>query len=184
LADFREAARLDPKRVTALTAQGDVLRKRGDYDKAIAIYDRVIKSDPTRPATYKLRADAYAEKGDRKRAMADIDRALKVTWKADLLKVRGELRLADGDLAGVAHDADAMLKLQADNADALALRGAVLARKQDSTRRSRPTGTTRWRWACAGGSISPKATASARSSTSIAPSPSAASARRSTARAP
>ncbi len=46
---------------------------------------------------------------------APISRALKFTWNADLLKVRGELRLDDGDIAGVVHDADAMLKLQPAN---------------------------------------------------------------------
>ena len=45
--------------------------------------------------------------------------------------MRGELRLDDGDIDGVMHDADAMLKLDADNAAALALRGAALTRKKD-----------------------------------------------------
>ncbi len=68
--------------------------------------------------------------------MDDISRALKFTWNADLLKVRGALRLDDGDLAGVVHDADAMLKLNPQNADAFALRGAALARKKDYAARS------------------------------------------------
>ena len=81
-----------------------------------------------------MRAEVYAAKGERKRAMADINRALKFTWDADFLKVRGELRLDDGDIDGALHDADAMLKLDADNAAALALRGAAFARKKDYDR--------------------------------------------------
>ena len=61
--------------------------------------------------------------------MDDISRALKFSWNADLLKTRGALRLDDGDLAGAAHDADAILKLKPQSADAFALRGAAFARK-------------------------------------------------------
>src|ERR1700742_868733 len=39
LADYQEAARLDPKNVPALNAQAGVWRKKGDYGKAIAAYD-------------------------------------------------------------------------------------------------------------------------------------------------
>jgi tetratricopeptide (TPR) repeat protein len=131
LTDYRAAERLDPKSVAALTAEGGIWRKKGDLDKAIAAYDRALATHDRRPATYKLRAEAYAAKGERKRAMADIGRALKFTWNVDLLKTRAALRLDDGDMAGVVHDTDAILKADANNADALALRGAALARKKD-----------------------------------------------------
>ncbi len=88
-------------------------------------------ADQNMPSTYKLRAEAYAAKGDRNRAMSDISRALKFSWDANFLKVRGALRLEDGDLDGVVHDADAMLKIQPDNKAALSLRGAAFARKKD-----------------------------------------------------
>ena len=134
LADYQQAARLDPKNVAALNAQAGIWRKKGELDKSIAAYDRAVAADQSLPATYKFRAEAYAAKGERKLAMADISRALKFTWTADLLRVRGELRLDDGDITGVVHDADAMLKLQADDPAALALRGAAFARGKDYAR--------------------------------------------------
>jgi tetratricopeptide (TPR) repeat protein len=60
LADFAEAARLDPKNVAALTSEAAIWRKSGENDKAIAAYDRVLSADPRSPGTYKLRAEAYA----------------------------------------------------------------------------------------------------------------------------
>ena len=151
LADYRDASRLDPKRISAMTAEGSIWRKKGDPDKAIAAYDRALAADDKRAATYKLRAEAYAAKGQRKLAMADIGHALKLSWSADLLKTRAALRLDGGDTMGAVNDADAMLKANPNNADAFALRGAAFARRRTtaahspiSTRRSQPTARTRW----------------------------------------
>ena len=77
LADYADAAQLDPKNVAALTAEAGIWRKQGDNDKAIAAYDRAISADERSPTTYKLRAEAYAAKGERKNAIADINHALK-----------------------------------------------------------------------------------------------------------
>jgi len=134
LADYQEASHRDAKSVAALTAIAGIWKKRGNLDKAIITYDRAIGLEQNRPSTYKLRAEAYAARGERKKAMDDISRALKFSWNADLLKTRGALRLDDGDLAGAAHDADAILKINAQNADAFALRGAAFARKKDYAR--------------------------------------------------
>jgi len=131
LSDYAEAARLDPKDIGTLTAQAAVWAKTGNLDKAIAVYDRAVAIDQNRAITYALRAQAYAQKGDRKHAMADISRALKFSWTVNFLQTRGTIRLDDGDLDGVVHDADAMLKLEPDNAPALALREAALARKKN-----------------------------------------------------
>src|SRR5471030_3162080 len=66
LADYQEASRLDSKDVAALTSQAGIWRKKGDLDKAIAIYDRAVMADQNMPSTYKLRAEALAAKGERK----------------------------------------------------------------------------------------------------------------------
>ena len=141
---------------------------------------------------YKLRAEAYAAKGDRKRAMADISRALKFTWNTDFLKVRGELRLDDGDIDGVMHDADAMLKLEPDNASAMALRGAAYARKKDYSRAladldkaiKADDNNALGLWRARPDLSRARTTTSARSPISTAPSSSAPSAPRLIARAP
>src|SRR3954468_5997938 len=62
LTDYREATKLDPKSVSALTAEAGIWRKKGDLDRAIATYDRAVAADDKRATTYKLRAEAYAAK--------------------------------------------------------------------------------------------------------------------------
>src|SRR5581483_479536 len=116
LDDYNEAARLDPKNVAAWTSLGNVWRKKHDADKAIAAYDKAVAADQNYPASYRLLAEAYAEKGDRKRAMAEINRALKFAWDVDFLKLRGALKLDDGDIAGAQRDAEAILKSEPENA--------------------------------------------------------------------
>ena len=101
-------------KVSAWTAQASHLaQEEQSRQSARRSTTSAVLADQSQPSTYKLRAEAYAAKGERKRAMADISRALKFAWNADLLKVRGELRLEDGDIDGVIHDAEAMLKIEA-----------------------------------------------------------------------
>ena len=173
LADYREASRLDPKSVSALTAEAGVWRKKGDFDKAIAAYDRALAADDKRATTYKLRAEAYAAKGQRKLAMADIGRALKFSWSADLLKTRAELRLDDGDMAGVVQ----RYRRHAQGRSEQCRRFGAARRRlctqeglRTRARRSRQGGRRRRQGragasANAGRSISPRATATARSLT-------------------
>ena len=136
LADYAEAARLDPKNVGAYTAQATIWTMKDDFDKAIAAYDRAIAADQTRAETYALRAHAYDQKGDRKRALADINRAIKLSPQAAFLQLRGTLKLQDGDVDAALRDAEAALKGDGDNAAALTLRGSALARRSNTTARS------------------------------------------------
>ena len=119
LADYAEAERLDPKNIGAYTAQAAIWTMKDDFDKAIAVYDRAIAADQKRAATYALRAHAYDQKGDRKRAMSDINRAIKISSQADFLNLRGTLRLQDGDIDGVLHDADAAHQARCQQSDRL-----------------------------------------------------------------
>ena len=134
LRDYSQAARLEPKNVVPLNAMAVVFNKKRDYDKEIAVLNRAVTLDKNPSLSYRLRAEAYRDKGDRKRAYADIGRALKFSWTVNGLRVRGNLRLEDGDLAGALHDAEAILKIEDDNADAIALRGMTYAAKKDYAR--------------------------------------------------
>jgi len=139
LHDYRDAIMIDPKRVDAYTGQAGIWRKKNDIDKAIAAYDRAIAVDQNNAASYKLRAEAYVAKGDRKRAMTDIDRALKLNWSVNLLKARATMHIDDGNVEGATRDIDAMLKLAPGNADALALRDTINARKTEHAAAQRDT---------------------------------------------
>ncbi len=121
---------INTKLITALTAEAGVWRKKQDYDKAIAVYNKALIADRNRASTYALRAQTYMAMGDDKRALSDIGRALKFSWRANFLKTRGTLRLKTGDIAGAVHDANAILKLNAGNNAAYVLRGAALVEKR------------------------------------------------------
>ena len=56
--------------------RGFAYGKKGDYDQAIADYDKALKLDPKYAAAYRNRGDAYEKKKDYDRAIADYDRAI------------------------------------------------------------------------------------------------------------
>jgi tetratricopeptide (TPR) repeat protein/V8-like Glu-specific endopeptidase len=68
LADFSQAARLNPKSTWALEGAANVYNDLGDYQQAIVVLDRAIKMKPT--------DNAYALRGFAKRYTADLTGAL------------------------------------------------------------------------------------------------------------
>lgn len=129
--DYEESFRRNPKSVTALTAEAAVWRKKGDLARTIAVLDRALALDDNESLVLRMRAEAWRDKGDRKRAYADIGKALKSQWTVNGLRVRGNLKLDDGDADGALKDAEFMLKIEPDNTDAAALRGLAYAKKKD-----------------------------------------------------
>src|SRR5262245_55977091 len=55
---------------------------KGDYDRAIADYDQVIRLDPKHALAYSYRGSAYRHKGEYDRAIADFDQAIKLDPKS------------------------------------------------------------------------------------------------------
>lgn len=131
LESFQQAAKLDPKNVAPLNAMAAVLYQKKDYDQQIAVLNRAVPLDEKPALSYRLRAEAWLAKGERKKAAADISHALKYAWSVNGLRVRGAMRLEDGDADGALADAESMLKIEKENADAIALRGLAYARKKD-----------------------------------------------------
>lgn len=134
LTAYAEAARLDPDNVAPINAQASVYTRKGEINQALGLYERSLRLDPNAPTTYRLRAEAYAAKGDRKRALKEMDRVLKFTWTPDALRLRAQWRLDDGDLNGAMSDVGHITKLDADDPAAMAVRGAIAARKKDYSR--------------------------------------------------
>ena len=96
-------------------------RLLGEFDNMVLSYDhygRIVSAS------------------DRKRAMKDVTLALKFAWNPTILKVRGALRLDDGDLDGAVRDAEAMLKIEPENISAFALRGAAVCVARQKIRSS------------------------------------------------
>lgn len=131
LRNFHEAAKLDPKNVAPLNAMAAALYQNKDYDKEIAVLDRAIPLDKKPALSYRLRAEAWRAKGDRKKAYADVGHALQYAWSVNGLRIRGNMKLEDGDTDGALKDAESILKIESDNVDGFALRGLAYARKKD-----------------------------------------------------
>jgi len=55
--------------------RGEADSRKGDYDRAIADFDRTIQRDPKH--AYAERGEAYEAKNDPKHAIADFDQGLK-----------------------------------------------------------------------------------------------------------
>lgn len=88
IADFSEAARLDPnmtercnmKLAEVYLGRGLSNFERGKYDEAIADYTMALQYDPEEPETYKVRARAYQRMDDEKKADADLAQAMSLGW--------------------------------------------------------------------------------------------------------
>jgi tetratricopeptide (TPR) repeat protein len=102
----------------------------GNYDKAIAAFDRAIRLNPDdSPVTYLHRGDAYAAKGDNDNAFVDFDQALwQNPFSIDAYVRRGDMYVARGRYDKAVADYAAALRIEPGN-------GAV-KRKLEEARRS------------------------------------------------
>jgi tetratricopeptide (TPR) repeat protein len=71
MADFDEAIKVDPKSVEAHVERGSCFYGKGEYAKAIEIYNQVEQLNPFYAPTWRLRALARFEYGDHTGALAD-----------------------------------------------------------------------------------------------------------------
>src|SRR3569832_1066406 len=105
LADFTQAAQLDPKLDSAYINRASILMKEGNSDGAIADLNRAIQLDPRSAAVYLSRASVYAHRGDYARAAVDYTAAIKIdptnptTWLDRSLAYRA---LGNNERAGSA----------------------------------------------------------------------------------
>jgi tetratricopeptide (TPR) repeat protein len=64
-------------------AQGKTDHAKGDYDSALANFDRAIHLDPNNAEAYDSRGEVYASKGDYARAIADYNEALRLDLRLE-----------------------------------------------------------------------------------------------------
>ena len=64
LADTNEAVKLETRPFWSLQQRGIVYRYRGEYDRAIADFDRLLRDFPNTAAAHVERGRAYEKKGD------------------------------------------------------------------------------------------------------------------------
>jgi hypothetical protein len=63
----------------AFNSRGLALHSKGDYDRAIADFDRAIRLKPGDAPQYRNRGDSWAEKNNSPRALADYDTAIRLS---------------------------------------------------------------------------------------------------------
>ena len=105
---------------------------KGDYDRAIADYDRAIELQPSYVIAYNNRGAAYGSKGDYDRAIADYDKAIQLQPDyAVAYNNRGWVYFKKGQYDRAIADADRAIQLQPDYAYAYDTRGSTHAANGD-----------------------------------------------------
>jgi tetratricopeptide (TPR) repeat protein len=78
VADFNEAARIDPNHPSAYTERGQALFKLGETDRAIADYSLALKKDPNFGPALRGRAMANLYRGSTEIAFTDLSKAIQI----------------------------------------------------------------------------------------------------------
>ena len=106
---------MKPDYANAYNNRGFVYGNKGEYDKAITDYTKVIDIKPDYAIAYNNRGIAYYHKGDYDKAMADFNKAinLKLDYESGYNN-RGELRYKMDDYKGSIEDCSRAIELDSD----------------------------------------------------------------------
>jgi tetratricopeptide (TPR) repeat protein len=129
LADFEEAARLDPASAELRNNCGALRRALGDLDGALAAFEEALRCNPRSAEAFNNRGVIRLMRGDPTRALADFDEAVRLSPSyVNALSNRGVARRELGDLAGAMVDFNQVLRVDPSNLDAA--RNRALARRE------------------------------------------------------
>ena len=96
--------------------RGEAYTGKGDYDRAIADYTKVIELKPSWALPYRCRGEAYTGKGDYDRAIADYTKAIEIDPRtAYFYHDRGQAYEKKGDYDRAIADYTKAVKLQPEN---------------------------------------------------------------------
>ena len=114
---------------------GEKLYQNGDYDKAIAEYNRCISLRANYADAYTGRGSAYRKKGNYTRALEDYSRAIEYGGgRAEVYNYRGFVYAERGETEKAILDYSQALRLKRDYADAYINRGHAYYEKCDYDR--------------------------------------------------
>jgi Tfp pilus assembly protein PilF len=129
LADFEEAARLDPASAELRNNCGVLRRALGDLDGALAAFEEALRCNPRSAEAFNNRGVVRLMRGDAARALADFNEAVRLSPSyVNALSNRGVARIELGDFAGALADFDQVLRADPGNLDAA--RNRALARRE------------------------------------------------------
>ncbi len=126
----------EPERqAQAYNDRGFAYARKGDYDHAIADFDKAIALAPRDAMAYSGRGLVYAEKGDYDRAIADCDKAVRLAPRdAIAYRRRGMIYAKKGDYDCAIADFDKAIALAPRDALAYSRRGDAYYEKGDYAR--------------------------------------------------
>ncbi len=132
LADFDEAARLDPRLATVYVHRGIAHIYHGDYESAIADFDEEIRLDPQDAEAYRHRGFAHSRLGDYDGAIADYSEAIRIDpQSANAYNTRGIARANKNDVDDAIADYDEAIRLDPLHFSAYSNRGLARIDKGD-----------------------------------------------------
>lgn len=119
-------------RAQAYKLRGDRYRGLGDWDRALADYNQVIRMRGDHPGAYYRRSEVYLAQGQYDLAMADAERVIRIVPDTPGgYRVRCEILIAqNGDLDQARQDCNRALEINSIDTAALAARGVVNLRSR------------------------------------------------------
>ena len=112
------------RRPIVLSRRGATYAQMGQYDKALADFDRAIDLDPQYAGAIALRGETYRLMGEYDKALADFDRAIELEPSLNwAIALRGETYRQMGEHARALAEFDRAIELDPQDAWAIASRG-------------------------------------------------------------
>jgi tetratricopeptide (TPR) repeat protein len=135
IADMTKSIELNQRYVDAFFIRGHCLSLKGDRDRALLDYDKVIELAPTAPGVervYNIRSVIRILKGDTAGALQDLQTAIELNPNyAESFSNRGVTRSLRGDQSGAAADYDKALELNPNLVAAYIGRGILRFERQN-----------------------------------------------------
>ena len=135
IADMTKVIEMDPRHADAIFIRGQCFYLKGDREKALLDYDKVIELAPTARGVervYNIRSVLRLLKGDVDGALQDLEKAVELNPNyADSFSNRGVTRSLKGDHAGAAADYERALELNPNLLTAYINRGILRFERQN-----------------------------------------------------
>jgi len=101
-----------PHKERPVNTRGTIYDAQGQYDKAIADYDKAIELNPKFDAAYSNRGNVYNKEGNFTKALLDYGKALQLNPGLDVAYCnRGEIYFKEGDIGRAIQDYDKAISL-------------------------------------------------------------------------
>jgi tetratricopeptide (TPR) repeat protein len=119
----------DKGRSEATYNRGNAYASIGEFDRAIADYDRALQLNPTMATAFDNRGRAYSQKNQFERAVADYNEAIRLNPNSAIaLHNRCWAHIAVGNIGDALSDCNESLRIRPQDAGTLSTRGLVYLR--------------------------------------------------------